>query len=138
GAFFSHREAHVEDDVYIGPFAVIGKAWLRTGSLIGTRASLLSGSSQHEMAPDGRWYPSDPENFEEIEIGPHAWIGEAATVMASVGEGSMVAAGAVTSTAVPAMTVVAGNPARFVRKVRQDPPTNDNPGVEGLDRESIV
>lgn len=122
GAFFAHRESHVEQDVYIGPFAVIGRARLRSGSLIGTRASLLSGSGQHELDAQGRWMASNQTNFRQIEIGPYAWIGEAATIMASVGEGSAVSAGAVVSAPVPAGVVVAGNPARFVRKTRPEPP----------------
>ena len=50
-------------------------------------------------------------------IGPHTWIGEGAIVMADTGEGCMVAAGAVVSAEVPPHTMVAGNPARFVRRV---------------------
>jgi acetyltransferase-like isoleucine patch superfamily enzyme len=44
-----------------------------------------------------------------------AWIGEAALVVADVGPGAMVTAGAVVSTPVRGGIVVAGNPARFVR-----------------------
>ncbi|MDH4062799.1 MAG: acyltransferase, partial [Acidobacteriota bacterium] len=42
--------------------------------------------------------------------------------MAGTGEGCMVAAGAVVSTVVPAHTMVAGNPARFVRRVPSEAP----------------
>lgn len=132
GAFFSRRGARVEADVYIGPYAVIGNARIREGSLIGTRASLLSGSSQHQMDDQGRWTPSRPDHFTMIELGPHAWVGEAAIIMADVGEGSVVAAGAVVSAAVPPMVTVAGNPARFVRANRpsaQAPPAGA-PAVE--------
>jgi hypothetical protein len=75
GAFFAHRDAHVEEDVYIGPFAVIGRVRLRKGSLIGTRASLLSGSTQHDWDESGRLTPSTMETLQQIEIGPHTWIG---------------------------------------------------------------
>ena len=122
GALFFHRQVLVEDEVYIGPYAVIGCARLCKGCLIGTRASLLSGSAQHEMQSDGRWTASDRSRFVEIEIGEHAWIGEAATVMADVGAGSVVSAGAVVSAAVPAAVVVAGNPARFVRSLETNKP----------------
>jgi acetyltransferase-like isoleucine patch superfamily enzyme len=120
GTFFSHRTAIVEDDVFIGAYAVIGSARLRTGCLIGTRANVLSGSAQHVLDDNGRWQPPNDASFAQVDIGRHAWIGEAATVMASVGEGALVAAGAVASAPVPAGVVVAGNPARFVRKVRPD------------------
>ena len=120
GAFFTHRHARVERGVYIGPYAVIGSAYLRTGCLVGTRASLLSGAGQHELDADGRWASVDRAAFQQIEIGEHTWIGEAATVMADVGNGSAVAAGAVVSAPVPPGVIVAGNPARFVRKARRE------------------
>src|SRR4051794_31518830 len=87
GAFFSHREVHVEDCVYVGPFAVIGRARLCTGCLIGTRANILSGSMQHQLGDDGRWTPSGPSSFRETRIGGHCWIGEGATIMADVADG---------------------------------------------------
>jgi acetyltransferase-like isoleucine patch superfamily enzyme/peptidoglycan/LPS O-acetylase OafA/YrhL len=129
GALFSHREARVERDVFIGPYAAVGCAHLRAGCLIGTRANLLSGSMQHELLEDGRWAPSDRTRFSAIEIGRNAWIGEAATVMADVGAGAIVAAGAVVSTPVPPRVVVAGNPARFARQVRPAPPAAADPNT---------
>jgi acetyltransferase-like isoleucine patch superfamily enzyme len=116
-ATVTHRDVVIEPGVYVGPFAVIGSVQLRTGSLVGTRASLLSGSLQHVMGEDGTWKSTDRSSFERIEIGPHAWIGEAATVMASVGPQSAVAAGAVVAAPVSDGIVVGGNPARFVRSV---------------------
>ena len=108
----------MEDEVYIGAYSVVGSACLRKGCLIGTRANLLSGSTQHELSDDGRWTPFDLARSGQIEIGPHAWIGESAVVMADVGAGALVAAGSVVSTAVPPGVVVAGNPARFVRQLK--------------------
>jgi acetyltransferase-like isoleucine patch superfamily enzyme len=115
GSFFSHRRASVEDGVYIGPYAIVGAARLRNGTLVGTRASLLSAATLHELGEDGRWSSFDFDKLAAVEVGPHAWIGEGAIVMANIGARSMVAAGAVVSAAVPADVVVAGNPARFLR-----------------------
>jgi hypothetical protein len=94
---------------------VVGSVALRAGCLIGTRASLTSGSAQHVQQADGRW-ASDRSMFRAIEIGRNTWVGEGATVMADVGPGAIVSAGAVVSAPVPAGAVVAGNPARFVRQ----------------------
>src|SRR5262245_18414854 len=57
GALFSHRQALVEEGVYIGPYALIGSARLRKGCLIGSRASLLSGGELHELDAVGQWTP---------------------------------------------------------------------------------
>jgi virginiamycin A acetyltransferase len=115
GAMFAHRQAAVEDGVYIGPYAMIGTSRLRRGCLIGTRAGIISGSALHEIGSDGRRQPTDWSKLRTVDIGEHAWIGEGALVMADVGKGSTIAAGAVVSNAVPAGVVMAGNPARFIR-----------------------
>jgi virginiamycin A acetyltransferase len=115
GAMFAHRQAAIEDGVYVGPYAMVGASRLRRGCLIGTRAGIISGSGLHEIGPDGRRMPTDASKLRSVEIGEHAWIGEGALVMADIGKGATVAAGAVVSNPVLAGVVVAGNPARFVR-----------------------
>jgi acetyltransferase-like isoleucine patch superfamily enzyme len=54
-----------------------------------------------------------------IRIGRNVWIGFDACVLPGVriGEGSVVGAKSVVTTDVPAFTVVAGNPARIIRKL---------------------
>jgi len=120
GALFTHRQVRVEDGVYVGPYSLIGSSWLRTGALIGSRASLLSGPMLHEMDEQGRWKPTDLSRLRQIEIGENVWIGEGAIVMVNVGAGSMVGTGAVVSTRVRPGVVVAGNPARFVRRLKAE------------------
>lgn len=116
GAMFTHREVIVERGVYVGTLALVGSALLREGTSIGSRASLLSGTELHEYR-DGQWTPYNADKLRQIALGPHAFVGEGAIVMADVGAGSMVAAGAVVAAPVPAGVVVAGNPARFVRRL---------------------
>lgn len=117
GALFSRRNAILEPGAYVGAYALVGAAWIGENALIGSRASLLSGTQQHEWLPSGRWSATDEQKLQRIEIGPNTWVGEGAIVMANVGAGCMVAAGAVVSADVPAGVVVAGNPARFVRRL---------------------
>lgn len=113
GAWFTHRHVIVEQDVYIGPYALVAHSRLRRGCMVGSRASLMSGNTLHELDSNGRWGPSNLRLARQIEIGEHALIGEGAIVMADIGPSAMVAAGAVVSAPVRALTVVAGNPARF-------------------------
>jgi acetyltransferase-like isoleucine patch superfamily enzyme len=118
-AWFSHRTARLGRNVYIGPCAIVGTATIGDGAMIGSRASILSGSRQHEHGADGRLQAFSHDRAERVQVGPHAWIGEGALIMASVGARSIVAAGAVVSAAVPDDVVVAGNPCRFVRTLGQ-------------------
>ena len=116
GAMFTHRAVIVERGVYVGTWALVGSALLREGTSIGSRASLLSGTELHELR-DGQWTPFNPDKLRQIALGPHAFVGEGAIVMADIGASSMVAAGAVVAASVPDGVVVAGNPARFVRRL---------------------
>ena len=112
-----NRRAVLEPGAYVGSYALIG--WVRIGShsLIGSRASIPSGGYQHTFLSSGRWSPTDVSALRRVSIGANTWVGEAAVVMADVGECCMVAAGAVVASAVPDGIMVAGNPARFVRRV---------------------
>lgn len=59
-----------------------------------------------------------------IHIGSKVWIGARAVILpgVSVGDGSIVAAGAVVTQDVPPNTLVAGTPARIIRsEIRSDP-----------------
>ncbi|HJP68861.1 MAG TPA: acyltransferase [Sphingomicrobium sp.] len=57
-----------------------------------------------------------------VRIGDDAWIGAGAMVLrgVTVGEGGIVAAGAVVTRDVPPYTIVAGNPAAVVRELKPD------------------
>ena len=54
-----------------------------------------------------------------IKIEEHVWVGSNAILMkgVSIGQGSIVAAGSIVTSDVPANTIVAGNPARVVKDI---------------------
>jgi virginiamycin A acetyltransferase len=120
GMLFTHRQVEVEEQAYVGPYSLVGSCRLSKGCLIGSRVSVLSGPSLHLLDDQGRWLPADLTRLNHIEIGEGVWIGEGAIVMVSIGAGSLVGSGAVVSTRVRPGVVVAGNPARFVRRLRPD------------------
>jgi acetyltransferase-like isoleucine patch superfamily enzyme len=128
GSYFTHRHAVVERGAYVGAYSLIGCAALRSGCLVGSHTSLLSGPALHEWDGEG-WLPFNAEKLHQIDIGAGSWIGERAVIMADIGAGAMVAAGSVVSNAVPAAVMVAGNPARYVKRVADVParPTADVP-----------
>lgn len=126
GVIFAHRRAIVEESVYLGTYALLGEVNLKRGCLIGSRCSIISGGTQHERNSDGEWTTPETQNFQRISIGKGAWLGEASVIVADVGEGAMVAAGAVVAAQVPMHIMVAGNPARFVKKLE----TEEHPGEQ--------
>jgi len=117
GTLFAHRQASVGNHVYIGNYALLGSASLGDHALIGSRASVLSGHALHVLDDGGRWTPYSADRLERVHIGENAWIGEAAVIAADVGESTMIGAGSVVTSIVRPFIVVAGNPARFVRRL---------------------
>lgn len=83
------------------------------GALIGYGVVLAT--LNHDFAPENRstLHPS------AIKIGKNVWIGSNATVLpgVSIGDGAIVAAGAVVTRDIPAKTIAAGVPAKVIRKI---------------------
>ncbi|AKT43238.1 GNAT family N-acetyltransferase [Chondromyces crocatus] len=84
-------------------------------------------SNGHPADPETRLAGAPPpeEEVRPIVIEDNVWIGTGAMIFpgVTVGEGSVVSAGAAVISDVPPYTVVAGNPARVVRSLRDQPPS---------------
>lgn len=90
-----------------------GGIFIGNNVLIGHHAVLAT--LNHDLNPEkrGDLHPAP------IVIEDNVWIGSNATILAgvSIGEGAVVAAGAVVTKDVPARTVVAGVPAKVIKKI---------------------
>lgn len=88
--------------------------------LISNRVTIAAEDS-HPLDPIRRMrnLPPEPDAVKEIWIGDQAWIGECAAILKGVriGQGAVIGAHAVVAKDVPAFTVVAGNPARVVKRL---------------------
>jgi acetyltransferase-like isoleucine patch superfamily enzyme len=103
-------------------FLDLGGITIEDDVLIGPRVNLVTES-----------HPLDPADRKALLTKPivikrRAWIGAGATILpgVTIGENSVVAAGAVVSRDVPANTVVAGVPAKVVKSISQDENANCN------------
>ncbi|MCP5007919.1 MAG: acyltransferase, partial [Planctomycetes bacterium] len=54
--------------------------------------------------------------FEKISIGEDTWIGNGSVVMANIGKKCIVGAGSVVTKDVEEYSIVAGNPAKLLKK----------------------
>jgi acetyltransferase-like isoleucine patch superfamily enzyme len=112
GSLFTHRAASVGSCVSTGAYCVIGHARIGPGAMLGSRVSIPSGKRQHF---DDSGAVSTDTRYDTVSIGRGCWIGEAAVVMADVGDSAVISAGAVVTRPVPARTIAGGNPAKVLR-----------------------
>jgi acetyltransferase-like isoleucine patch superfamily enzyme len=95
--FDAHHQMEIGHDVMIGPHCYFTDA-------------------DHSYEPD-RSVRSQPMRYGTLIIEDEVWIGANSTILPNVriGRGAIVAAGAVVKHDVPAMTMVAGIPAKIIR-----------------------
>lgn len=127
GALLVHRASSIGENVYVGPYAVVGSATLEPGVRLATRVSVPSGRRQHDASAGD---PIVPAHLEPVTIGAGSWVGEGAIVMADVGRGCTVGAGAVVVRPVADGQTVVGNPARPVGTTGE-PPLHARAGGRG-------
>ncbi|KAK1148142.1 hypothetical protein N8T08_010783 [Aspergillus melleus] len=86
-------------------------------TLVGPNVSFYSGT--HPTDPYLRNGTNGPESGKPITVGEDCWIAGNVTILpgVTIGEGSTVGAGSVVTKDVPPFHVVAGNPAKIIRKI---------------------
>ena len=97
---------------------------------IGSGVNISDNAGHPEDPIERRTQAVSPESVRPVIIEDDVWIGTQAKIMPGVkiGRGAIVATGSVVTRDVPPMSVVAGAPARFVRRV------NANDRVEHIPR----
>lgn len=116
GTTFVTRKSRINNNVYIGSNCIISYADIGQDVLIGSGVHVLSGKGQHVF--DDTSTPIRLQGGEKnlITIGEDSWIGNGAIIMANVGPKCVVAAGSVVTKDVEEFSIVAGNPAKLIRR----------------------
>ena len=113
------KNIHIGKQVFVNmgcKFQDQGGIFIDDGALIGHNVVLAT--LNHAMEPErrGDMLPAP------IHIGKRVWIGSNATVLpgVTIGDGAVVAAGAVVTRDVPANAVVGGVPAQVIRCIQEE------------------
>ena len=110
------KNISIGKDVFINSgchFQDQGGIEIGDGALIGHNVVLAT--INHDLNPK----KNRKNHYAPIKIGAHVWIGSNATILpgVTIGDHAVVAAGAVVTQDVPALTVVGGVPAKVIKKV---------------------
>ena len=117
--FFSLSQVR-RDGFVIGPDSLINRGCvldargpLRIGAHVSISPNVVILTTQHSIDD-----PAFLTTTRPVRIGDYAWIGMRAMIMpgVTIGEGAVVAAGAIVTRDVPPYTVVGGSPARPIGK----------------------
>jgi hypothetical protein len=115
-SMFSKPGVTIGDRVYIGRFCSVGWADLGDDAMLSDGVQVLSGAHQHGGGTRAGGVVVHTFNtFTKVVVGPGAWIGTNAVVMAHVGPSAIVGAGAVVTRLVDAGERVGGVPAKPLR-----------------------
>ena len=113
------KNIHLGENVFINAgckFQDQGGIYIGDNVLIGH--NVVMATLNHEENPESR------ANLiaAPIKIGNKVWIGSNATILpgVTIGDGAIIAAGAVVTKDVEEESIVAGVPAKFIRKVKKD------------------
>lgn len=111
--------ADVEID-YCGRVEMGKYVWISEGVKIFTHT--------HELMPERIYYEPHTMKPVERQIGDYAWLGANVIVLPSVreiGKNAIIGSGSIVTKDVPENAVVAGNPAKVIRYLREDEVVNE-------------
>jgi acetyltransferase-like isoleucine patch superfamily enzyme len=115
GTLFSQVGAILDENVYIGPSCHLGWVHLERDVLIAAGVHIPSGGQTHFFDDPHRPIREQGGARQMVRIGAGSWIGSGAIVLADVGPGCVVAAGAVVTKPLPGFVIAGGVPAKILR-----------------------
>jgi acetyltransferase-like isoleucine patch superfamily enzyme len=116
GTIFAQRDTEIGRGVYIGAHCNIGTCRLEDHCTLGSNVNILSGRRQHSFDELDTPVQHQGGRLDKITIGQDTWIGNGSIIMANIGKKCIIGAGSVVTRDVEDFSVVAGNPAKLIRK----------------------
>ena len=120
---FIHKNIYCGHHIYIGERASfkssIAKIYIGNYVMFGPNVTIRGGNHRIDIVGEYMYNVRDklPENDADVHIKDDVWVGCNATILkgVTIGEGAVVAAGAIITKDVPPYAIVGGNPAKIIR-----------------------
>ena len=116
GSVITKIDTRIGKGVLINGHSSVGLAELGDGVVIANFVSVLSGSQQHNFADPEIGILAKEGVYTRVIIGNDVFIGDQSVIMASIGEKTIVGAGSVVIKDIESYALVAGNPAKVLKK----------------------
>lgn len=110
------RESEIGDRCTLGVGSWVGWVLLGDDVMTGSHVVFVSGARQHGFDDTSRPMRQQHGQKCQVKVGNDVWIGAQTVVMADVSSGTVIGAGSVVTRQHSALSVIAGNPARVLRK----------------------
>jgi acetyltransferase-like isoleucine patch superfamily enzyme len=130
GTIFSQAGGVLGENVYVGPGCVLGLVRLERDVLLAAGVQIPSGGRTHYFDDPTRPIREQGGERRVVTVGEGAWVGTGAIVLADVGKGTVVAAGAVVTRPLPDHVIAGGVPARVIRPRFGPPPPPAPPAAD--------
>ncbi|MDO4550102.1 MAG: acyltransferase [Planctomycetia bacterium] len=115
GVIFSHPTAEIGENVYIGPYCILGDITLEKDVLLASGVSVANGTKQHGTRRLDIPIREQPGEYPRIIIGEDSWVGERATVLANIGKHCIIGAGSLVVEPIPDYAIAVGVPAKVIK-----------------------
>lgn len=112
------KDLHAGDYVYIGPGAIIyPRVSIGSYTMLGPRVIIMGEDHIFDKSGTPTIFSGRPA-LPETKIGFDVWIGAGSFIRCGVeiGDGSIIGAGSIVTKNIPPFSIVAGNPAKIIRK----------------------
>jgi acetyltransferase-like isoleucine patch superfamily enzyme len=115
GAIFLYRDITIGSNVLVGRYNIVHLCDFGDYVLTGERCTFLSGGQYHRHDRADVPMALQGGNLRRTRVESDCWIGSHSVIMSDVALGAIVGAASVVTRPVEPYTIVAGNPARFLR-----------------------
>lgn len=118
GSFCQYRNAKIGNNVLVGYNCQLGQVETGDDILMGSNINILSGTTQHSYSDPLKKICKQQGKRETIKFGSDLWIGSNSVIANNIGNRCIIATGSIIIKEVESNTIVGGNPARLLKKIK--------------------